>query len=41
MVPGTKAYEQMQRDTQAMLDELSIFETDAFQNSTATQGAKS
>jgi hypothetical protein len=41
MVPGTKAYEQMQRDTQAMLDELSIFETDAFQNPTATQGAKS
>lgn len=41
MVPGTKAYEQMQRDIQAMMDELSIFETDAFQNSTTTQGAKS
>lgn len=40
MVPGTKAHEQMQRDTQAMLDELSNFETGAFQNSTAAQGAK-
>jgi metal-responsive CopG/Arc/MetJ family transcriptional regulator len=41
MVPTTIAYEQMQRDTQAMLDELSIFETEAFQNSTNTQGVKS
>ena len=41
MVPGTKAYEQMQRDTQAMLDELINLEADAFQKPDATQGVKS
>jgi hypothetical protein len=41
MVPGTKAFEQLQRDNQAMLDELSIFETDAFQMSTAPHGVRS
>lgn len=41
MVPGTMAYEQMQRETQALLDELSIFETEAFQNPTNTQEVRS
>jgi len=32
-VPGTQAYEQMQKDVQAMLDELVDLEADAFQKS--------
>lgn len=41
MVPGTKAYEQMQIDDQAMLDELSSLEADAFENPAETEGADS
>ena len=41
MVPGTKAYEQMQREAQAMLDELIDLEADAFQKPETTQGVKS
>lgn len=41
MVPGTKAYEQMQREVQAMLDELIDLETDAFQKPEGRQGVMS
>lgn len=41
MVPGTKAYEQMQRETQAMLDELISLEAEAFQKTEANQGEQS
>lgn len=41
MVPGTKAYEQVQREVQAMLDELTDLEADAFQKPETTQGVKS
>jgi hypothetical protein len=41
MVPGTKAYELMQREAQAMLDELIDLEADAFQKPETTQGVKS
>ena len=41
MVPGTKAYEQTQRDTQAMLDELDNFENDAFQKPHTAKDVKS
>jgi len=40
-VPGTEAYAQSQRDTQAMLDELMSLEADAFQKPEITQGVKS
>lgn len=41
MVPGTEAHEQMQREAQAMLEELTDLETDAFQKSDPNQGVKS
>lgn len=41
MVPGTKAHEQMQRDTQAMLDELDSFEDDAFHKPHTDEDVKS
>lgn len=37
-VPGTQAYEQMQKDIQAMLDELDDLEADAFQKPEIKQG---
>lgn len=40
-VPGTEAYEQAQRDLQAMLDELINLEADAFQKPKGAAGGKS
>lgn len=40
-VPGTEAYAQSQRDTQAMLDELMKLEADAFQKPNTTREVKS
>lgn len=40
-VPGTEAYAQSQRDTQAMLDELMNLEADAFKKPDTTQEVKS